>query len=574
MSSSVEKSDTNAQPQLESQTPREQVLPYAPSPKNNVTIITLILGCTLGNLSAVAGSAIQMALPKIGQDLHISQSNLQWPIAAYALTGGCFLLLLGRLADIYGRKLGFMYGTLWFSIWSIASGFAQTEVQLALFRAFQGIGMAAFIPSAGRSTKIGILAQEFPPGRVRSIAFATFSCGAPVGGSIGILVGGTLTQLAPASWRSIFFVLAGISTLAAVAVFLTVPRDVRDPGADKRVDWVGAGLITSSLVLLLFCLAQGEVAPNGWKTAYIIALLVVSGVGLAAFIAWEYHLEHRTTFPPLMKLSLWTRANGRFAAVQFVGFFAWIAFISYAYWATLYYQVYIGLTPVKAMLRFIPMFISGASCNFVVAMVITRISGAILLMIGCAATGTACLLFAIINTKATFWAFGFPSATLVVFGADFVFATGSIFVAKVALPEEQSLAGGVFNTLMQVGGAVGLALTSVVADKVTQRESRKVGIDFDPRFPEAAPPPPEALLKGYRAAQWTDFAFCMVALIIVVVFLHDIGTVGQSGKPTAVEGSEEKEARQHAPPSRQSTDCSVTTALAQGSAIAMSEEKA
>ena len=117
---------------------------------------------------------------------------------------------MGRLADIYGRKKGFLLGVIWYIIWAIASGFAQTEVQLALFRAFQGIGVAAIVPSAVRNgrdivlrgneadplrSQVGILAQEFPPGKTRSIAFATFSCGAPVGGSIGILVGGTLTQL-------------------------------------------------------------------------------------------------------------------------------------------------------------------------------------------------------------------------------------------------------------------------------------------------------------------------------------------------------------------------------------------
>lgn len=83
-------------------------------------------------------------------------------------------------------------------------------------------------------------------------------------------------------------------------------------------------------------------------------------------------------------------------------------------------------------------------------------------------------------------------------------------MAKIALPHEQSLAGGVFITLMQVGGAVGLAITGVAADQVTRKEASRLGVSYDPRDPNTGPAPPQAVLKGYRAAQWTSFAFCMV----------------------------------------------------------------
>lgn len=148
-----------------------------------------------------------------------------------------------------------------------------------------------------------------------------------------------------------FFVLVGMTLIAAAAVFLIVPKDRRDKDVDRRVDWIGAALVTASLVCLLFVLAQGEVASNGWATGCeclapftnacadscldIIALLVLSVIGIGCFVAWEYHLEQRTTFPPLMRLTLWTRAKGRFAVMQLVGFFTWIAFMSWGYWATL-----------------------------------------------------------------------------------------------------------------------------------------------------------------------------------------------------------------------------------------------
>ncbi|KAG9046860.1 hypothetical protein FS837_003526 [Tulasnella sp. UAMH 9824] len=270
-----------------------------PSPKSKTASVVLVLGTTL--VDSVCSSSLDR-----WQDLDIPEARLQWPVTAYSITGGCLLLLCGRLADIYGRKTAFLRGALY------------------------GIGGAAIIPSA-----IGIIAQEFPPGKARSITFATFSCGAPVGGSIGLLVGAAVTELSSIRWRAMFFILCGMAALSAISVFLVVPKDLRDENRDKRVDWVGAGLVTASLVLLLFALAEGEVASSGWKTVYIIALLVVSIIGISGFIAWEHYLETKTTFPPLMKLSLWKRARGKFAAMQAVGFFQWMAFMSWGYWVTL-----------------------------------------------------------------------------------------------------------------------------------------------------------------------------------------------------------------------------------------------
>lgn len=151
-----------------------------------------------------------------------------------------------------------------------------------------------------------------------------------------------------------FFILCGMTALSALAVFYVVPKDVRSEKRDKRVDWVGAALITISLVLLLFVLAQGEVASNQWKTgckikpvphhsyaslisllADIIALLIVSIFGIGCFIAWEHYLETKTNFPPLMRLTLWTRAKGKFAAMQVIAFLEWVAFVAWGYWATL-----------------------------------------------------------------------------------------------------------------------------------------------------------------------------------------------------------------------------------------------
>ncbi|CAE6451293.1 unnamed protein product [Rhizoctonia solani] len=418
----------------------------APAPVGFARSLVITLACTLAMVNNImSGASISIALPDIGKDLGISQADLQWLVSAYSLTSGCFLLLFGRLADLFGRKRAFLIGNFWFLAWSIGCGFAPNAISLDVMRALQGMGAAATIPSA-----VGILAHEFPPSVARSVAFATFSAGAPLGGAIGFVIGGIMTQYTGVKWKGVFYVSAGIAALTMIAAALGIHKDKPSEEQDRRIDWVGAALSTIALVLLTFSLAQSSSAKDGWRTPYIPVVLVISILLLGCFVYWEHYLETRTNRPPLMRLGLWTRAKGKFAAIQLVVFFNWSCFTTWQFFVTLYYQEYQGLSPIDTTIRLLPMSVSGLLCNLVIALFIGRISGTVLIGVGCFFTGLAALLFAVIVPSETYWAFGFPAAAVVVFGADFMFATGSIFVAKIALPHEQSLAGGIFNTLNQV----------------------------------------------------------------------------------------------------------------------------
>ncbi|KZO95196.1 MFS general substrate transporter [Calocera viscosa TUFC12733] len=468
-------------------------------------------------------TAMSIALPTVGRDLGIPTSSLQWLMTAYSLTSGCFLLLFGRLADVFGRKHVFLLGDIWLIAFSIACGFSNQGVTLILMRAFAGIGTAATIPAC-----LGILAKAFPLSHARSIAFATFSAGAPIGAAFGNVVGGIVTQYAPISWRAVFFVMAGIGALTLVGAFFTFPPDGVPP-EDRRVDWIGALLITVGLVLFTFVLGEGEIAPRRWNTAYIVALLVIGLFMIGCFIGWEYYIEFRTDRPPLMRLSLWTRAGGKFAAVQVIGFLAWSAFSTFIFWCTIYYQTYLGLSPIQTMLRFLPMSVAGFSVNVVFALVSGHVPAQFLIMFGCIGTGVANLLFAIIEPSGPYWAFGFPAAIVSVFGADFIFASSTLYGAKVAHHHEQSLAGGIFNTVTQTGTAFGMTLTTIVYDSVVRSQSTKEGIVLNADGTNASL---SAQLRGLRSAQWTCFAFAMAALIVATVTLRGMGIIGGAAKPT------------------------------------------
>lgn len=223
------------------------------------TIGIIVVATAAMSLSGAGTMSLSIALPAIMTDLQIPESQLQWISSAFSLTNGCFLLLAGRLADVYGRKMVFVVGILWNAIWNLVGGFMKNTAALVVTRALAGVGSAACIPAG-----IGIIAATFS-GRTRSSAFAAFSAGGPIGGGLGLIVGGLLTAYTDQSWRAALWCFGAIAFLvAAIGYFVVIPD--RHLDTDRRVDWVGAGIITVGLVLLQFSISDAESAPNGWKT--------------------------------------------------------------------------------------------------------------------------------------------------------------------------------------------------------------------------------------------------------------------------------------------------------------------
>ncbi|EAU84975.2 efflux protein [Coprinopsis cinerea okayama7 len=495
----------------------------APSSSKLKSVLVVMTMTTAMMINIANSTSVSIALPTIGRELGLHEADLQWLVSAYPLSSGCLLLAFGRLADLYGRKLTFILGSAFLTAFTLACAFPSDIIALNILRGVQGLGAAATIPAS-----VGILAHHFPPGKARSWAFATFSAGAPVGGIFGSAVGGVLTEFTAKTWRSSFYLMAGMTFLSMVCGVFCIRSDTPPVDVDKRIDWLGALIISAGLVLIVFVLGQGEIAPNKWATPYIIALLIVGVILVAAFLYWQRYLEKVQndpnapysvwTPPPLMKMSIWTRGNGRFSAMMAIAFLEWCCFLGWSFWIQLYYQNYVGLTPLKTVLRLLPMTVSGILCNIFIGIFVARIPIVYLTVIGTGATAVACLLFAIIEPEVTFWAYGFPAAVLVVLGADFIFSAGTIYVAKVAQLDEQSVAGGLFNTMTQLGTALGVTVSTVVYNSISAR----AGPDADP-------------LPAYHAAQWANFAFGVIGAILAFVFFRGVGVVGDRQKKPAVE---------------------------------------
>ena len=262
-----------------------------------------------------------------------------------------------------------------------------------------------------------------------------------------------------------------------------------------------------------------HIDPDLTTYADDIALFIVGVLLVLLFIAWQYYLERRLenaniprtlwTAPPLMKPSMWTRAHGRFAIMQIVVCFGAAAFGCWLLWVQLYYQTYLDLSPIQTMPRMLPLCFGGIAASVVIAFTIGRVSVMYLLAAGALMAGFADVLFAVIVPRAPYWAFGFPAAFVAALGEDLTFAAGTLFVAKVSHPNEQSVAGALVQAMTQIGLALGVSVSTIVFNGVLKAQSSRLGVALNAQGDNAPLP---AQLEAYKAAMWTGSTFGILGM--------------------------------------------------------------
>jgi len=422
--------------------------------------LALIVLC-LGDLMIVLDTTIvNVALPSIRADLGFTETSLAWVVNAYLLTFGGFLLLGGRLGDLYGHRRLFLIGISLFTLASIACGLSTTQGLLVTARAVQGLGGAVVSAVA-----LSLIMNLFTEPADRAKAMGVFGFVMAGGGSIGVLLGGVLTDLL--SWHWIFLVNVPIGIAVYALCLRLLPAD-RGQATSGRLDVAGAVLVTSALILAVYAIVNGN--DKGWTSAQTLGLLVGSAVLLTSFLV----LESRVS-APLMPLAILKLRN--VATANVVGVLWAAAMFAWFFLSALYLQLVLGYSPLQVGLAFLPAnLIMGAFSIGLSAKLVMRFGIKVPLATGLLLAAVGLLLFARAPVDGNFLVDVLPSMILLGCGAGMAFNPVLLAAMSDVEPSESGLASGVVNTAFMMGGALGLAiLASLAASRTTSLESSGEG---------------------------------------------------------------------------------------------------
>ena len=409
--------------------------------------LALVVVC-LGDLMIVLDvTIVGVALPSIRADLGFTESSLAWVANAYLLTFGGFLLLAGRLGDLFGHRRLFLIGIALFTLASLGCGLVTSQAGLVGTRAVQGIGGA--IVSA---VALSLIVSLFTEPAERAKAMGVFGFVAAGGGTIGVLVGGILTEAL--NWRWIFLVNIPIGIAVVLLARLVLPG-TRVAPTSRRLDVAGAVTVTGSLMLAVYAIVNGN--GVGWTSPRTLILLAAAGVLLGLFLAIEANAS-----APLMPLALFRMRNVSTANV--VGVLWAAAMFAWFFLSALYLQLVLGYSPLQVGLAFVPAnLIMAAFSVGLSAKLVLHFGVRTPLVIGLLLAAAGLVLFARAPVDGVFAVDVLPSMILLGLGAGMAFNPVLLAAMSDVEPSEAGLASGVVNTSFMMGGALGLAILASLA---------------------------------------------------------------------------------------------------------------
>jgi EmrB/QacA subfamily drug resistance transporter len=409
--------------------------------------LALLVLC-FGDLMIVLDATIvNVALPSIRADLGFSETSLAWVVNAYLITFGGFLLLGGRLGDLFGHRRLFLIGLTVFTLASLACGLAGSQEFLIVARAVQGLGGALVSVVALSLTMI-----MFTEPAERAKAMGIFGFVLSGGGTTGVLLGGVLTDLL--SWSWIFLVNIPVGVAVVALSFVLLPGG-RGPAAGGRLDLAGAVTVTASLMVAVYAIVNGN--ETGWTSGQTIGLLAAAVALLALFLGIEARAHSPLVPLGLFRLRNVTTANAvgvLMAGGMFAAFFL----------SALYLQQVLGYSPLEVGLAFLPSTVVWGAVSFGLSdRLVMRFGIKPPLVAGLSLMALGILLFARAPVDGSFAVDVFPAMLLQGLGAGIGFNPILLAAMSDVKPSESGLASGIVNTSFMMGGALGLAVIASLA---------------------------------------------------------------------------------------------------------------
>jgi len=450
--------------------------------------------CVAQLMVILDATVVNIALPSAQRDLGFSNSNRQWIITSYALAFGSLLLLGGKLSDLAGRKRILTIGLCGFALASAVGGAAQSFLMLAAARAVQGAFGALMAPAI-----LSLVSTTFTEPAARNKAFGIFGGVISSGASVGLLLGGALTQWI--DWRAVMYVNDVIVVFALIGV-LTLLVNGR-PAEQPRLDLAGAAVVTAGLAVIVFGFSRAETA--GWGDPQTIGSLAAGMVLLALFVILEARVPR-----PLLPLRILADRNrgASYLTIAFaaVGLFGLLLFLTYDL------QGIRGYSPIRAGIAFLPMTLAVTAASIIGStMLQPRLGPRWLVAIGMALGALGMLYLTRLDVRSTYAAGILPALLMQGLGLGLVFSSATNLATFGVEPRDSGEASATVNACQLIGGSLGTALLSTIAAEATTSYLK----GLQPTAAAIA----RASVHGYTTAwAWSAAIFAAGAVVALVLY--------------------------------------------------------
>jgi EmrB/QacA subfamily drug resistance transporter len=454
--------------------------------------VALIVVCFAMLMNTLDQTIVNVAVPTIQRDLHFTQASLAWVIDAYLITFAGALLLAGRLGDLIGRKKVFLVGVALFTLASAACGAADSQALLVGARFAQGLGAAL-----SSSVILAIIVADFPIPAERAKAMSSYIIVAVGGGSLGLLVGGYVTQAL--SWHWIFFINIPIGIATLVLGIVLIDENV-GLGVREGLDIGGAVLSTGGLMLAVYAIVTST--QYGWHSTHTLVSGGAAVLVLAGFVLLESRLSQ-----PMMPLRV-LRAPGLLTSSLIRGLMV-VGMYSTFFIGVLYFQHVLGFNSVVTGLAFLPQTLMVAVMSMgITARIMGRLGARSTALMGLVIVAVGLVLFVMSGPHTAYFPQIFVAVLLIGFGAAEAF-TPLLTIALAGVPaEDAGIGSGIVNVSQQVSGALSVAVLGAISASHTASLLHSGSSVVD------------ALDGGYRLAFLVALISVLIAIVLGVILIR------------------------------------------------------